>query len=275
MEYSIQEVAKAAGTTSRTLRHYDSIGLLSPSRIGQNGYRYYNDSSLLRLQRVLLLRQLGLGLGAIREVLTAQDSPAPANSAGANAEVRVLNDHLELLRQEQRRIEAQIGSVERTIAALDGADSKTVNSRTEGENLMSKNIFDGFDHTQYREEVEQRWGANAYAKSDQWWSELGAEGQAAWQERVQQLGLDWVAAFERKEDPASPAAQALARLHVEWLTATPGTPAHEEGGDLAGYLNGLGEMYVADERFAANYGGIEGASFVRDALRYYVETELA
>ena len=64
MEITIQQLAKAAGTTSRTLRHYDSVGLVSPSRIGSNGYRYYDDRSLVRLQRVLLLRELGLGLDA-------------------------------------------------------------------------------------------------------------------------------------------------------------------------------------------------------------------
>ena len=54
MELSIQEVARATGTTSRTLRHYDGIGLLTPSRIGHNGYRYYDDAGLVRLHRILL-----------------------------------------------------------------------------------------------------------------------------------------------------------------------------------------------------------------------------
>lgn len=263
MEYTIQEVAKSAGTTSRTLRHYDDLGLLRPSRVGHNGYRYYDDGSLVRLQRILLLRQLGLGLDAIRVVLDAQD-------AGPTTEVRILSDHLELLRDEQRRIGAQIGSVERTIAAL--TETGTERKR---ENLMSENIFDGFDHTQYKEEVEQRWGQDAYAKSDQWWRKLGAEGQAEWKQMMHQLGLDWIAAAERKEDPASPAAQELAERQIEWLRAIPGTPAHEEHGDLGGYLLNLGDLYVADERFAQNFGGVEGATFVRDTLRHYVETKLS
>ena len=60
-EWSIQQIAKLAGTTSRTLRHYDEIGLLKPSRVGSNGYRYYDGAALLQLQRILLLRELGLG----------------------------------------------------------------------------------------------------------------------------------------------------------------------------------------------------------------------
>jgi len=77
-EWSIQDLARAAGTTSRTLRHYGQLGLLPPSRIGANGYRYYDQDSLLRLQRILLLRELGLGLPVIAEVLAGEQDTAAA-----------------------------------------------------------------------------------------------------------------------------------------------------------------------------------------------------
>ena len=93
MDWSIQEVARLAGTTSRTLRHYDDIGLLEPARIGSNGYRYYDRAALVRLQRILLLRELGLGLPAIAEVLDGQRD-----------ESRALARHLDWLRQEQDRL---------------------------------------------------------------------------------------------------------------------------------------------------------------------------
>lgn len=287
MEYSIQEVAKAAGTTSRALRHYGELGLVPPSRVGANGYRFYDDRALVRLQRVLLLRDLGLGLPRIGEVLAAQDAVAdrepgraaatdPAASAAdaSRAEAGILRGHLELLREEQRRLGARIGAVERTIAELDrraSGDADPSGTDRNGGDLMSRNIFEGFDHTQYREEVEERWGADAYAKSDAWWNGLGADGQREWTDRVAALNADWIAAAERGEDPAGEAAQALAERHVDWLTGIPGTPAAAPGGDLVGYVLGLGEMYVADERFAANYGGAEGAAFVRDSLRVWAE----
>ena len=277
MERSIQEVARAAGTTSRTLRHYDGIGLVRPSRIGANGYRYYDDRALVRLQRVLLLRELGLGLEAIGEVLSAQDAQTAAGEHPEDAEARVLEAHLELLRRERGRIETQIGSVERTIAALrarSGSPGAAPGAHTEGEDLMTKRMFDGFDHTRYREEVEQRWGADAYARSDRWWRELGPDGQAEWRGRAERLARDWGAAADRGEDPASDAAQELARRHVAWLRGIPGTPAGAPAGDVAGYVLGLADLYVADERFAANYGGADGARFVRDALRHHVERAL-
>lgn len=74
-------------------------------------------------------------------------------------------------------------------------------------------------------------------------------------------------------DPLGEEAQALARRQAEWLSAIPGTP-REGTGPSKEYFLGLAEMYVADERFARNYGGVEGAAFVRDAMRAYAERKL-
>ena len=141
MEWSVQQIARIAGTTSRTLRHYDDIGLLKPSRTGDNGYRFYDQASLVRLQRILLLRDLGLGLPAIAEVL---DHEPDAEKA--------LGRHLDWLRQEQDRLARQVASVRQTIEAL-----------KEGGQIMAEKMFDGFDHTRYKDEVEERWGKDAYA----------------------------------------------------------------------------------------------------------------
>lgn len=266
-DWSIQEIARLAGTTSRTLRHYDDIGLLPPSRIAHNGYRHYDGQALVRLQRILLLRELGLGLPQIAEVL------GPSTEGQGASEASALETHLALLREEEARLTRQIASVESTITALRG-----------GENLMAENMFDGFDHTRYKEEVEERWGRKAYADSDRWWRGMTDAERAEWQQRVSDLGRDWIAAAESGIDPASDEAQDVARRHVEWLTGIPGTPAaalrQAQGPDdsVKAYVIGLGEMYVADPRFGANYatasGGTHGAEFVRDALRIYAEGNL-
>ncbi|MEZ0142966.1 MerR family transcriptional regulator [Microbacterium sp. NRRL B-14842] len=286
-DWSIQEIARLAGTTSRTLRHYDDIGLLPPSRIAANGYRHYDAAALVRLQRILLLRELGLGLPQIAEVLGpstgsgtqgsgkqgsgTRDAGSGTQGGGSAAEASALETHLALLREEQTRLARQIASVESTITALRG-----------GENLMAENMFDGFDHTQYKQEVEDRWGTKAYADSDRWWRGMSDAERADWQQRVSDLGRDWIAAAESGIDPASAEAQELARRHVAWLTGIPGTPAAalRKGPDAAAkaYVIGLGEMYVADPRFGANYatsaGGTQGAEFVRDALRIYADAAL-
>jgi len=255
-EWSIQQIAKIAGTTSRALRHYGEIGLLPPSSTGSNGYRHYDRAALVRLQRILLLRELGLGLPQIGEVLDRDASQEEA-----------LTSHLAWLEQERDRLARQIVSVQLTIEALRG-----------GERLMAEDMFDGFDHTKYKDEVEQRWGEKAYADSDRWWRSMSADEKSAWKQRASDLGRDWIDAAERRIDPAGDEAQALAARHVAWLTDIPGTPAATTGGDAKAYVIGLGEMYVADDRFGANYatsdGGTEGAEFVRDALRVYAEANL-
>jgi DNA-binding transcriptional MerR regulator len=258
MDWSIQDIARIAGTTSRTLRHYDDIGLLKPSRTGHNGYRYYNQAALVQLQRILLLRGLGLGLPVISQVLDDQADAATA-----------LAGHLEWLKQEQDRLARQIASVRQTIEAVKG-----------GGEIMAEDMFNGFDHTQYKDEVEERWGKDAYARGDAWWRGMGAQEKAEWKQRSQRLGADWIAAATSGIAPDSAEAQDIARRHVQWLTDIPGTPAADDAGGAGGkgnvkaYVMGLGEMYVADPRFGANYGGPEGATFVRDALAVYAERNL-
>lgn len=195
-EWSIQDLAKAAGTTSRTLRHYGELGLLPPSRIGTNGYRYYDQDSLVRLQRILLLRELGLGLPVIAEVLAGEQDATAA-----------LHTHLELLRQEQDRIRRRIESVNSTLRKME-----------RGEKLVAAEVFDGFDHTRYKDEVIERWGKDAYESGDRWWRSLSeAEKQA-----FQQTQLDIAADFGRSHaaglDAGSDEVQAITQRHYEWLT---------------------------------------------------------
>ncbi|AYF97701.1 MerR family transcriptional regulator [Protaetiibacter intestinalis] len=247
MEHTIQEVARLAGVTSRTLRHYDQLGLVAPSSVGAGGIRRYDADALVRLQRVLLLRELGLGLPAIAEVL-----------AGETRDVHALRAHRAWLEQERERLARQLTSVEATIDALEG-----------GEEPMAEQMFDGFDHTQYRDEVTERWGADAYARSDAWWRGKSADEKREWRQQLEALSADWIAAAASGVAPDSAAAQELARRHVAWLAGIPGTP-----GALKEYVTGLGDMYVADPRFAAHYGGAAGATFVRDALSAYARARL-
>ena len=248
-DWSIQQVARFAGTTSRTLRHYGDVGLLPPTRVGANGYRRYDGEALVRLQRILLLRELGLSLPQIGDVL-ARPGGAPDALAA----------HLDVLRAEQERLGRQIAAVRSTITALE-----------KGEQPMPTEMFDGFDHAQHREEVTERWGEKAYADSDRWWRGMDAAARGDWKAQTAALNAAWLDAAARGIPAASPEAQAIAARHVAWLRGIPGTPAADPGGDLAGYVRGLGELYVADPRFAANYGGAAGAAFVRDALAAWVD----
>jgi DNA-binding transcriptional MerR regulator len=249
MERSIIDIARLTGTTSRTLRHYGDIGLLTPSRIGSNGYRYYDEGALVRLQRILLLRELGLGLPAIGEALAGQGDSS-----------RALSNHLEWLEQEKERLDRQIASVEDTIRKLKG-----------GHELMAEQMFDGFDHTQYQAEVEERWGAEAYRSGDAWWRSKSDEEKRAYQAQHQAIADDYQAARDAGESADAATVQSIVARHVDWLNLA----ASITGGDItAERLRGYGDMYVGDPRFAKNYGGQDGAEFVRDAFDYYAAHSL-
>ena len=249
MEWSIADIARLASTTSRTLRHYGDLGLLAPSRIGSNSYRYYDEDALVQLQRILLLRELGLGLPAIGEVLAGQSDSSLA-----------LSSHLRWLEKEKERLDRQIASVENTIRNLEG-----------GKQLMADQMFDGFDHTQYQAEVEQKWGADAYRKSDAWWRSKSEDERRAFKAQHTAIAADYQSAREANESADGGPVQAIVARHVDWLNLS----ASFTGGPItAARLRGYGDMYVGDPRFAANYGGQDGAEFVRDAFVHFADHSL-
>ena len=71
--YTVGQPARMAGLSVRTLHHFDHIGLLKPASRTAAGYRLYEERELLRLQQILLLRELDRPLDEIRTIL---DDPA-------------------------------------------------------------------------------------------------------------------------------------------------------------------------------------------------------
>lgn len=248
-EWSIQDIARWAGTTSRTLRHYDAIGLLSPSRIGDNGYRYYDEAALVRLQRILLLRELGLGLPEIAKVLRGQQDAVAA-----------LRGHLPMLLRERDRIDRQIEAVSTTIRRLEG-----------GEPLMAQESLAGFDHTRYHDEVIERWGEAAYSRGEQWWQALSADQRSAFAREHDDIAASFGRANAEGRPASSAEAQELAGRHYAWVTA-----AWQDQRPTAEQYAGLGQMYVDDARFTETYDrhGTGTAMYVRDALTVYAERNL-
>ncbi|TDZ93095.1 MerR family transcriptional regulator [Mycobacteroides salmoniphilum] len=123
MSWSIQQAARASGVTARTLRYYDEIGLLRPARVGSNGYRYYEREQLLRLQQILLFRELGLDLTTIGQVVNAQHDP------------------VEALRQHHRRLLDERGRLDQLAATV----AATIKHLEEGTDMPAEHMFEGFE----------------------------------------------------------------------------------------------------------------------------------
>jgi len=245
----IAAVARKSGVTSRTLRHYDAIGLLTPARTNPDGRRFYEQPQLLRLQHILLLRELGTPLDTIQRIVDTDD---PATT------VRLLREHLAAVEEERERY-ARLG---RTVAA-------TIASLENGTTMSADEIFDGFDHTQYEPEARVRWGDDAVQHSNEAWKALGSEGRRAHLAEHVAIasGLGELKTAGAGPDAAS--VQALVARHHAWVSVF-WTP------DAAAY-RGLGDMYVQDPRFAANYDKYADglAVLMRDAMHAYADANLS
>jgi MerR family transcriptional regulator, thiopeptide resistance regulator len=149
--YRVAEVAAIAGVTVRTLHHYDAIDLLTPSGRSRAGYRLYTDRDLLRLQQILIQRELGLPLEQIRRVL---DDPA-------------FDLHAALLAQ-KAALEARAAHTRAMLDAVDVALSRVAapDYQQEERTISMQDLFQGFEPEQYEEEARQRWGqTDAYRES--------------------------------------------------------------------------------------------------------------
>lgn len=251
MAWSIAEVARVCGVSARTLRHYDDIGLLRPAYVAANGYRWYEQEQLRRLQRVLLLRRLGLGLTAIAEVLDGQRD-----------ELAALEQHERWLRQERDRVQRLADTVSRTIRALQG-----------GEPMTASEMFEGFAERQagYEAELLDSYGdgvrehLRTSRERTRDWTE--ADHDAAGR-RWTELDERFAAILRRGVAPDAPEAQELVGEHYR-AVADFWTP------DRASYA-GLGQVYVEDARFRQRYDALAPglAEFLRDATAIYAEREL-
>lgn len=116
----------------------------------------------------------------------------------------------------------------------------------------------------HRDEVVARWGEESWTKSSSWWKNLNARGRETFLAEGVALNRAYREAREAGMPISDPAIRALVDRHRVWITVAWGgiEPTTEQ-------FIGLGEMYVADERFARHYGGVEGASFVRDAMVFW------
>nr|HEX4317866.1 MerR family transcriptional regulator [Kofleriaceae bacterium] len=222
--FTVGELARLTGVTVRALHHYDEIGLVRPSARSDAGYRLYDDGDVLRLQQVLLFRELGMPLEAIASAI---------DDGGDRSEL--LRRHRDALVDKRARIDAMI-------AALDAALKET---RVMTEHEVKK-LFEGFDPAHYEAEAEARWGDTdaykesarrtaTYGKAD--WDRLQG-AQAAIYARLAELMAGGAAAT----DPRVQEQVEAHRLHIDAAFYPCSVAMHKC----------LGATYVADDRFTAN-----------------------
>lgn len=249
MEYTVLELGKMAGVSTRTLRYYDEIGILKPARINPSGYRIYGSNEVDRLQQILFYRELGLNLEDIRQIL----------SSPSFDEVKALREHREKLLQQRKRIDLLIANVEKTIARKEGKITMTDHEKFEG---FKKKLIDE-NEKKYGAEIRGRYGDKAVEESNRKMMNMSKEQYDAFKKLEEEIIENLKKAYATG-DPAGELAQKTADLHRQWLSCTWGKYSKEAHA-------GVARMYAEDERFKAYYDEKQpgGAEFLRDAILIY------
>lgn len=245
MKLQIKDFAALVGVSVRTLRYYDEIGLLTPASVdAQNGYRYYDDASLARMQEILFYRELDFPL---KQICTLLASPNYSKAQALEAQKELL-----LLKRER---------LDRLIAAIDSAKEGVIDMTA-----FDSSAFEA-KRAAYEAETKERWGtSNAYHEhamktrhyDNETWQALGAE--------MQHIFADFATLMKHGITPNENQAQTLVKRLQAHITTNYYTCTNE-------ILASLGQMYQSDERFRTTIDchAPGTAEYIHNAITHYCQ----
>lgn len=245
---TVKQLAVISNVTVRTLHHYDEIGLLKPAFVGANGYRYYGRKELLRLQRILFHRELGVPLSAVAEILDLEGED----------QIEVLRRHREKLEAERERYRVLIETIDRTIEDLEGERP-----------MANADLYEGFSPERqagYEAWLIERYGEPMRADiehSRRSYAKLSRVEQQALREELREVEQALADALREGTDPAADRVEGLIRRHRAWVAAMWGQPCSAEK------YCGLADLYLSHPDFVARYESIEAgfAAYLARAMK--------
>ncbi|NLG99707.1 MAG: MerR family transcriptional regulator [Chloroflexi bacterium] len=243
--YTVKRLAKMAGVTPRTLHYYDEIGLLRPEKTGENGYRYYGEESVLRLQQILFYRELDFSLEQIKSVIDRPDFDL----------LRALEAHKSALRERVERLNCLINTIDNTIKHLRGEIK-----------MNDLEFYKGFDEEQQKrraKEAQERWGETAVESQKRWEAMTPAEkNNVLAQMNEITIGI----ASNMDKGPTSPEVQQWIDRWYKHINASFYDCSLE-------IFESLGHMYNEDPAFRETYEKVRPgmAAFMEQAMTYYVQ----
>lgn len=247
-ELTVKQLAAISGVTVRALHHYDEIGLLAPAYVGANGYRYYGRYELMRLQRILFHRELGVPLGEIAGLLELEGED----------QVGVLLRHRERLAAEQERFRILIQTIDRTVANI------------KGETQMSNaDLYQGFSaekQADYEAWLVERYGEPMQANIDhsrKAMAKMNEAEQAAMMAQLKDIETALVEGMQRGIDPAAEPVDRMITRHRAWVAAAWDKPCPPEA------YAGLADLYMSHPDFVARYETVAPgfAVWLTDAMK--------
>lgn len=225
MAYTINQLAKLSGVSSRTLRFYDEIGLLKPAFYGENQYRYYKEEQLLMLQQILFFRELEFSLNDIQRILSSDDFD----------KIKSLKTHKSVLQSNLEKTKTLIKTIDKTISHLRG---KII--------MRDAEMYDGFDPVKQQEHEKYLLdtGVISQKQIDESWQRVSHWKKANWEQfknKGEKLNFALVQALKQGLKADSDEVQKLIQEHYDWVNHF-WTPTKET------YL-GLGKTYLDHSDF--------------------------
>ena len=237
----IKEFAEQTGVTVRTLHYYDKIGLLKPSFIDKNnGYRFYDETSLERMQEILFYRELDFSLKSISEILSSPD-----------------HNKKEVIKKQKYLLTLKKQRLEKIISALDTLEIKgEINMKNTFDNSKFQNV-----KKQFEQEVKVRWGNTSAYKEFQ-----SKEIKNDVYNDFDSIFGEFADCMKKSLLPSDKESLSLVQKLKDFITVNFYTCTNE-------ILSGLGQMYVHDERFKENIDkhGSGTAEFVSDSIKTFCQ----
>lgn len=236
---TVKQVAKVSGVSVRALHHYDEIGLLKPASTGRNGYRYYGREELLRLQQILLHRELDIPLGEVRAIL---DDPK--------------FDQLEALRQQREKLAAEakryaqlVRTIDRTIADLNGESA-----------MRNAELYKGISpakQAEYEKWLVDKYGGDMPERieiSRKKYNSVSEAEKKQLQDTLHEIDTAWVDAMKNGVPADSKALDPLMERYRDWVSFMWNKPCPPEA------FSGLADLHLGHPDFVTRYEAI-GAGF--------------
>ena len=247
-QYTVRQLADLSGVSVRTLHHYDDVGLLRPERVGDNGYRYYGRDELLRLQQILIHRELGFPLQEIGKLL---DRPGFDRIA-------TLLEHRRQLELQARRYDELVATIDNTIAELKG---KAL--------MQHADLYKGLSpekQTEYERWLIDNYGEDMRSHIATSQAAMAATPATELARRTEELAEieAALAACCRRDVPSDAAeVQPLLARHRAWVAMMWNRPC-----PAAAYA-GLADLYLAHPDFRARYETLQPgfAQYLAAAMR--------
>lgn len=235
MMKTVKEISRLTGVSVRTLHYYDEINLLKPTKTTDAGYRLYDDTALERLHSILLFRELQFPLGEIKAIL---------DSNGFDKEA-ALKEQIKLLEMQKNRLDEIIDSARKLLM--------------KGNDNMNFSAFNKSEIDKYADEAKKKWENTAAYKEF-------AEKHSDSDDKTEEFMQIFTEIGKIKHlEPNSQTVQSMIKKLQNFITEN----YYNCTDDI---LKGLGQMYIADERFKNNIdcaGGNGTAEFTAQAINTY------